>query len=65
MAQVTYLAQIMETNKEIEKKIESIIYKFIWNNKKDKIKRTTMIGDYIDGGLKMIDVQSFFFIIKI
>ena len=60
MAQLTYLAQIMETNKEIEKKIESIIYKFIWNNKKDKIKRTTMIGDYIDEGLKLIDVQSFF-----
>ena len=35
MAQVTYLAQIMETNKEIEGENESIVYKFIWNNEKD------------------------------
>jgi hypothetical protein len=46
----------------IQKFINHIIdlsYKFIWNNKNDKIKRKTLISDYKDGGLKMIDVNSF------
>jgi exonuclease III len=42
--------------------LEQIIdtaYKFIWNNKKDKVKRKTLIADYKHGGLKMLDIQSF------
>ena len=32
---------------------------FFWNGKGDKIKRDIMIGDYSQGGLRMIDIQSF------
>jgi hypothetical protein len=39
--------------------INDLAYKFIWNNKKDKIKRKTIIAEYEDGGLKMIDIESF------
>ena len=31
---------------------------FIWNSKKPKIKHSTLIGNYSDGGLKDIDVTS-------
>ena len=37
----------------------SIFYKFLWNDKGDKIKRKIMINDYSEGGLKMIDIASF------
>ena len=32
---------------------------FIWSGKGNKIKRNVMMGDYSDGGLKMIDLESF------
>ena len=36
-----------------------MFYKFLWNDKGDKIKRKVMINDYPEGGLKMIDIASF------
>jgi hypothetical protein len=39
--------------------LNSLFYNFIWNGKSDKIKRSTLIGDIYQGGLKMIDFQSF------
>jgi len=41
------------------KKINSSLYRFLWNGKCDKIKRTYMINDYTKEGLKMLDIQSF------
>jgi hypothetical protein len=40
------------------KEIEDMLYKFLWDNKPDKIKRDTLIGTYEDGGLKMPDLMS-------
>jgi hypothetical protein len=33
-----------------KKEIESKCFKFIWNRKSDKVKRTTLIGDFEKGG---------------
>ena len=30
---------------------------FIWNGRKPKIKHDTLIGDYINGGLKLPDLS--------
>ena len=38
--------------------IEKIFYKFLWNGKKDKIKRSIIINEY-EEGLKMPNIQSF------
>ena len=43
----------------IVKKIQDIFFNFLWNNKVDKVKRNTIIGNYEDGGLKMPHVLSF------
>ena len=45
--------------------LNSLFYKFIWNGKSDKIKRSTLIGDIYQGGLKMIDLQSFNIYLKV
>ena len=36
-----------------------MFYNFLWNDKGDKIKRNIMINDYPEGGLKIIDIDSF------
>ena len=45
------LKSLKETNK--------LLFKFLWDNKGDKIKRTEMIADYQDGGEKMLDIIEF------
>ena len=49
----------------IIKTIENIFFKFLWNGKPDKVKRNTLIGNYIDGGLKMPHITSFIHALKI
>jgi hypothetical protein len=44
--------------------IEKIFYKFLWNGKKDKIKRSIIINEYEEGGIKMSNIQSFYKALK-
>jgi hypothetical protein len=39
--------------------ITSMAYNFLWSGKINKVKRKTIIADYGDGGLKMLDFRSF------
>jgi hypothetical protein len=39
--------------------LNDLAYNFVWSNKPNKIKRLTLIADYEDGGLKMLDIPSF------
>ena len=41
------------------KRIEQMLYRFLWCNKPDRIKRTKLIQSNQDDGLKMIDLTSF------
>lgn len=47
------------------KEIETCFYKFLWNEKNGNIKRTTMIQDFKNGGLKMIDIRCFAHALKV
>ena len=39
--------------------LNHIMYKFIWNNEPDKVKRSQICKSYNEGGLKMIDLETF------
>ncbi len=39
------------------KEINRLIYNFIWKTKVDKVKRSMLITDYADGGLRMPDLK--------
>ena len=41
------------------KELESLLFKFIWGDKPDKINRKLLIQDYKDGGLRMTDIITF------
>ena len=42
-----------------QKQLNNILFQFVWDKKPDKIKRTTICNSYCNGGLKMINVNSF------
>ena len=40
------------------KEVNNILYKFIYDGKQDKIKRTYLLAPYEEGGYKMIDIET-------
>ena len=61
-----YLMQSIGISEEKLKKINGILFRFIWNKKMknenkvtEKIKRDVMNKNYADGGLNMIDIFKF------
>ena len=57
--QLVYILSPLPTEHCILNEINKVFFNFLWNGKGDKIKRDIMIGDYSQGGLRMIDIQSF------
>ena len=48
-----FRASLISLTKDIVKQVNSVVYNFIWNSGKDKIKRLTLIRNYKNGGLRM------------
>ena len=53
-----YIATMKTVPKHVVDSMQTLHRYFIWNSKKPKIKHSTLIGDYSDGGLKDIDLTS-------
>ena len=56
---VIYQCSILNCPESFLDCINKHAFDFLWNYKPDKIKRTAIIADYADGGLKMLDIYSF------
>ena len=52
-----YIASIKSVPSYVVDSIQTLHKDFIWNGKKPKIKHTTLISDYTNGGLKDIDIN--------
>ena len=58
VSQLVYILGPLQTDYEAIKELNTIFYKFLWNEKGDKIKRSVMINNFSEGELKMIDIAS-------
>ena len=58
-SQLVYILAPLKTNQKAIEEIDRLFYDFLWSGRGDKIKRNTMIRDYSEGGLKMLDIASF------
>ena len=56
---LTYLISNITLSKEHIQKFKSLVYNFLWKGKKDRVKRTILAKDYSEGGLRMIDIDSY------
>ena len=66
LSKLTYLfLNIPDPSKEFLEEIEQLLFRFIWNGKTNKIKKTIVCKSYEDGGLKMVDIHSFLSSLKI
>ena len=53
-----YSASNIDVTKEIINNVQSRLFKFLWKNKGDKIKRVGVYQDYEKGGLRMSDLET-------
>ena len=58
-SKIIYQCGVLPIPPNFAEHITDLSYKFVWNNKPNKIKRKTLIAEYEKGGLKMLDIQSF------
>ena len=57
VSQIIYNAQMILMPANIVKKINSLLFSFLWNCKKDKVKRKAVCMNYELGGLKMVNLD--------
>ena len=58
-SQLVYIMSPLPSSQSYLKEIHQILYNFLWDGRGDKIKRSVMLNECKDGGLKMLDIQSF------
>ena len=51
------LTSLPNPPKETIKRVEKMMYDFIWDAKPDKIKQEILTSDYDKGGLRMINIE--------
>ena len=65
LSQCVHLLSSIQRSDSFLKAANNILYKFLWNGKPDKIRRTTVCSNCMQGGLKMINIYNFEKAIKV
>ena len=58
LSQLIYLATCYKIPNKHIKELNKIIFSFLWNSKKEKVKRVVVMNPVSQGGLGMIDIDS-------
>ena len=58
ISKIIYLSYTNNVPLSITEELKNIHIDFIWQKKKPKIKHTTLIADYCNGGYKDVDIES-------
>ena len=58
ISQIVHSAAVLDIHKDNIVKVQSLIFKFIWKDKQDKIKREVLYQDYERGGLRVTHVET-------
>ena len=62
ISQIVHLLMVVTVPEWVKTEINTLIFKFLWGGYKEgieKVKRKILIQDFSEGGIKMIDINSF------
>ena len=62
---ITYIASVTDLDKTNISKFKKMIFEILWNNRSEKVKRSTLCTDYTNGGLRVTDIDKYIDAIKI
>ena len=58
LSQLTFLLTVLPNPpQKLISEVNTLIYRFIWNGKCDKISRKVVVNSYANGGLKMLNLE--------
>ena len=63
-SQLVYIMSSLPSSQSYLKAIHQLLYNFLWDGRGDKIKRSVILDEYKDGGIKMLDIRSFNYALK-
>jgi len=58
ISRIVHSAAMLDIHKDYSVKIQSSVFKFIWKEKQDKIKREALYQDYERGDLRVTQVET-------
>jgi hypothetical protein len=58
LSKLLYNASVLYVPDFVIKEVNSEIFRFFWNYKREKIKRKSLIGNRDEGGLNMVDFEA-------
>ena len=64
-SQLVYISSCIEIPKKTLERIQSKIMKFVWRGRPPKVSKEVLVQDIDQGGLKLVDVRTFFDSLKI
>jgi hypothetical protein len=60
LSKFTYLfLNLPDPPLEVLDELQKVMFKFLWNDKRAKIKKSVVCKPYVDGGLLMVDVYTY------
>lgn len=65
LSKMVHLFTSLPIKPDYVKKIQKLLYGYIWSKKPDRIARNTLIQEYCNGGLKMIDISAYIKSLKV
>ena len=66
LSKITHLLiSIPSPSKIVIKKLETLLFKYIWNDKNDRIARGLLVQDYKEGGCRMVHPESYIKALKL
>jgi hypothetical protein len=66
LSKLIYMLSVLPSPKlQVIKNVQSIIYKFLWNNKPERIKRSVLLAPKAEGGINMTDIVTQNYSLKI
>ena len=57
ISQIIHLIMFCPVPQSVMKKLGKIIYEYLWGSKVNKVKKETVVREYVQGGIKMIDIE--------
>ena len=65
LSQLIYSSSILNIPEGFAQLVKTKLFKFLWKNKRDRIKRSGLYQDLDKGGLRMIDIEIMFKALKL
>ncbi len=56
LSQILYISTVLHIPDKIIRKVDDMMFRFLWNSNTHKVKKNVIVQDYCNGGCKMIDL---------